>query len=349
MIGALLSHGAAAAKVRAMYAKRLTPEDFARIAAQRTVPDVVQFLKAHPGWRGAFDASFDETRRGPLEEGLRRHLLSEYTRIIRFIAREDRFITYDRILQSDMEQIMRFLRYAQVGRADDYRPDLPPSIYRQSRIDYDLLSHASTYEEMMQAVAGARFHGALSRLPLVSGGFPDYMSVEMIMRNHYYRELMNLVDKRYRGREYKLLREAVGAQADMINLTIIMRVRKFFPGQRDAVLPMLLPVRYKLTPAYVNRLYTAQTDESAEALLREGPYGKRLDDRRISRIEDFYYRFLFDFNRRILKSGIPTVYTPSAYLGLRDVELRNLIAAIECVRYGVSPDKAPAYLFGVPM
>ena len=340
MIISLMGLGAAATKVKAMYAKRLTPEDFASIAAKRSVPDVVDYLKAHPGWRGAFDGTFDETRRGPLEAGLRRYLLSEYMRILHYIGRQDRFIIYDRVLRTDMEQIMLFLRHAQAGRAVDYKVDLPALFLRQSRIDYGLLSRATTYIDMLGAVKNTRFHGSLSRLPADESGFPDYMSVEMIMRNHYYRELMDMVEKRYRGRVYKLLREAVGAQADMINLTIITRVRKFFPEQLDAVIPMLLPVRYKLSPAFVNRLYTAKTDEAAEALLRSSPYGKAFTSQQITHIEEYYYQFLYDFNRKILKQGIPTIYTPAAYLGLRDVELKNLIATIECVRYGVRPELA---------
>ena len=344
MIGRLLNYGAATAKVRAMYAKRLTAEDFSQIAALKSVRDVVDFLKVHPGWRGAFDGTFDETRRGPLEGGLRRHLSAEYVRILRFIGREDRFIVSDRILRTDMEQIMLFMRHARAGRSADYTPDLPPSLLRQSKIDYDMLSGASTYEEMLEAVSKTRFAAALSRLKAEAGGFPDYTSVEMIMRNHYYRTLMDMVEKRYGGSVYKLLREAVGRQADIINLTIIMRVRKFFPSQADSVISMLLPVRLKLTPAYINRLYSAKTDESAEALLRDGPYGRLFGEDQTIYSPDNYHRFLSDFNRKILGLGIPTVYTPAAYLNLRDVELKNLTALIECIRYGINPERMAAYL-----
>ena len=169
------------------------------------------------------------------------------------------------------------------------------------------------------------------------------------MRNHYYRALMDMVEKRYRGDTCKLLREAVGTQADMINLTIIMRVRRYFPEQLDAVIPMLLPVRYKLTPAFINKLYTTKTAEAAEELLRASPYGKVFTAYQLNHIEDYYYQFLYEFNRRILAGGIPNVYTPSAYLSLRDVELKTLTAAIECVRYGIKPAQAPTYMFGSPV
>ena len=348
MTGGTIRFGAVATKIKAMYAKRLTPEDFTTIAAMRGVPEVVSYLKEHPGWRRAFDGSFDETRRGPLEAGLRRYLMSEYLRILHYIDKDDRFITYDRVLRTDMEQIMLFLRYAQSGRTSEYRADLPAQLLRHSHIDYGLLSKSNSYNDMLEAVKNVRYYGALSRLPAGEDGFPDYTSVEMIMRNHYYHALMEIADKRYRGRTHALLRRAVGELADIVNITIIMRVRKYFPEQLDAVVPMLLPVRYKLSPAFVNRLYTAKTDEAAEELLRTSPYGKVFSAQQVAHIEEYYYQFIYDFNRRVL-AGPPNVYTPAAYLSLRDVELKNLISAIECVRYGVHPEKSSTYLFGIPL
>ena len=195
MIADLMNHGAAAVKVKAMYAKRLMPEDFSKIAALRSLPEVVSFLKEHPGWRGAFDGAFDETRRGPLEAGLRRYLLSEYMRILHYIHKEDRFILCDRVLRAEMEQIMLFLRHAGAGRAADYRASLSPLFRRHSRIDYDRLSGASSYGDMLGAVGRTCFHGALARLPAGENGFPDYTSVEMVMRNHYYRALFEMADE----------------------------------------------------------------------------------------------------------------------------------------------------------
>jgi V/A-type H+-transporting ATPase subunit C len=135
----------------------------------------------------------------------------------------------------------------------------------------------------------------------------------------------------------------------MINITIILRVRKFFPGKLDSVIALLLPVQYRLTPAFVNRLYSAATGEQASALLRESPYKKIFIAHDYAHIEDYYYQFLYDFNRRLLALGLPSVYTPAAYLSLREIELKNLTTAIECVRYGLQPSEAPTYLFGVPL
>ena len=45
----------------------------------------------------------------------------------------------------------------------------------------------------------------------------------------------------------------------------------------------------------------------------------------------------YRFNQRQLRAAVPTIYTPMAYLGLKEIELRNIISIIECIRYGVEP------------
>lgn len=348
MLGQLSQYGAVATKVRAMYANRLMPEDYKTIAAMRRVSDVFSFLKGHPGWRGALTGNLDEARASTLESALRHYLLEEYVRILHFIHREDRFILHDHTLRAEMEQIMNVLRLAHAGRISDFRADIPPMFEHQSRINFDKLSKAVNYADLLDAVKDTRFYKALARLPAGADGFPDYTTVEIVMRSHYFRELMDMIDKKYHGDMHDLLKESVGVQVDMINITIIMRVRRFFPNQIDTVLPMLLPVHYKLKPMFINQLYSAPTDERAEELLRQSPYGKVFSGRHYNYIEEYYYQFLYEFNRKLLSSGTPSVYTPVAYLNLREVELKNLIALIECVRYGIQPAQAPAFLFGVP-
>lgn len=348
MISQLIEYGAVATKVKAMYAKRLMPEDFQRIASLGKVSDVVSFLKGHPGWRGALRGQFDESRRGPLEAELRHFLLDEYLRILRYIGREDRFIMYNSILLTEMEQIMLFLRYARAGRAADYRFEAPPFFTRHSRIHFDILSKASTYEGMLAAVRDTSFYAPLARLPLSDDGFPIYTEVEVVMRSHYFRELMDMVEARYRGRTLSLLKESVGMEVDLINITTIMRVRRFSHGNADDVLPMLLPVRHKLKPAFINQLYMAPSDEEALALLRSSPYGKVFSAHDFTHIEEYYYQYLYEFNRKAITSGTPSIYTPVAYLSLRQVELKNLVNSIEFVRYGVQSYHVPDFLFGVP-
>ncbi len=346
MLSELFDYGAVATKVKAMYEKRLRPEDFLKMSSMKKVSDVVDFLKSHPGWKAAIPDGFTELRRGTLEAALRKYTLQEYFRIVRFLPRDDHFILHHYVMQAEMEQIMTFMRYARAGRASEYEANLPAVFARHSRIDFTALSKAVTYEDFLQAVRRAKFHDALQRLVPEEGGFPSYTAIEAVVRGNFFRTQMTYIDRHYSGRMHDTLKEAIGVQIDMININTIMRIRRFKENDQD-YLSFILPVRYRLRPAFLQQLHAVKGDEEALHLLQQSSYGKFFSSHSFTYMEEYYYQFLFEFNTRHMNEGIPSVYTPVAYLSLRDVELKNLINVIEFVRYGISPSQAPAYLFGV--
>ncbi|MDR0671765.1 MAG: V-type ATPase subunit, partial [Oscillospiraceae bacterium] len=67
MLGQLIDYSAVATKVRAMYSRRLMPEDYLKIASFKRVSEVVTYLRNHHGWSGALSGSQEEPRRSSLE------------------------------------------------------------------------------------------------------------------------------------------------------------------------------------------------------------------------------------------------------------------------------------------
>ncbi len=348
MLSELFDYGAVATKVRAMYKNRLRPEDFAQITSMKKVADVVTFLRGHPGWKGAFDEGFKETRRRPLEDRLRQFVLSDYYSILHFLPRDDRFILQYRVLSAEMDELMLFLQLARAGRAAEYQCHMPDLFLRHSRFQFAELSRAKNYADFLAAAKRTKFYEALLRIAPDDGDYPSYTAVETIVRSHYFRQLFAYIDKHYKGRVRELLREAIGSQVDLINISTVVRIRHFHPNNDRELYAYLLPVHYKLRPSFIRSLYEADSDEQVMTLLSASAYGKFFSSQEFSHIEEYYYQFLYAFNRRHISDGIPSVYTPMAYLSLRDVELKNLINSIEFVRYGIAPSRAPAFLFGVP-
>ena len=53
MTGGQAQYGALAAKVKALYGKRLRLEDFQHMAAFKSEAEVLEYLRAHPSWSRA--------------------------------------------------------------------------------------------------------------------------------------------------------------------------------------------------------------------------------------------------------------------------------------------------------
>ncbi len=348
MISRFIKYGGLTGKVRAMYGNRLKSDDFKKLASINTVPEIAMFLKAHPGWSGALDElTMADIHRGSLEARLRNHLLDEYQRIFKFMSREDRPIMAYPITRTEIDQIMLFLRFLKAGRPQDYVFSAPSFYENHSRIDFDALRECTSYAGFLDVMRGSPYFPPLVALTLPGGEIPEYPVVETVLRAQYYHTFLTAVDKHYRGEIQSILRRSVGMQIDILNITRVVRLRRYFQIAGKDIWNYLIPVHFKLKPAYIEALFAAPDEQGAQEILNSGPYGKLFSAHSFTYIEEYYYQQLYDFNHAYIHSGVPSVYTAIAYLTLRDIELKDLINVIELVRYGTSVDRAPTKIVSI--
>lgn len=346
MLKRLSRYGALATKVRAIWGSRLTREDFARLLEMKSVQELAQFLKSHPGYAPGLTAVDAKTvRRMELENALRAYVLRQYLRLFHYVSREDAPLLRYPVVRAEMEQVMAFMRVASAGRSGEYTFRLPPFFNRHSRIKYAALSQAATYDQMLEAVRETEFYPALLRLRREDGGFPPYILVENAMRSYYFRALLDLIRARTAGESQRILLDLSGLLVDRINVAATLRILRFFPALRGDAASYRLPVTYKLDAAFLHTLAQAADAESAKRLLGETAYGRYFRSAEGLGINDTFSEIFWDMARRVL-TGLPGIHTPLAYIMLREIELQNLIHVIECVRYGVPSAQGWAYLTG---
>jgi len=342
-----IKYGAAAAKVRAMYGKRLRREDFEQIAGMKSVPEVAAFLRNQPLWGGALDAvDVNTLSRDKLEHILKRHFLLTYLRLFGYVEREEQALLRFPVLMVENEEIMRFMRLAMNGRADRYTYDLPAYFNHYSKIHYERLSAAVTYDDMLGAVRGTEFYESLVHIRPEDGGFPTYLEVETVVRRYNFRSRCRLAEKKG-GKAGALLREAIGVQADWINILLIMRFLENYQCLIPNITTYLLPGGAHLDAADLRVLYSAEsTGKMRELLFRHKRYGRFLRERQDLGMHMEILARLYQqrFFRKHIVMEMPSLFTPVAFYHLFDNELRNLIHSVECVRYRLTPEETAYFL-----
>lgn len=347
MLNGLGTYGAVAVKIRAMWGKRLTSDDYRRLLSMRSVPEIAAFLRAHPGWSGALDRiNVATVHRAELEMALRRHNVEKYLKLFPYLPRRDHHLIRYPVLSVELEQIMRFMTLASIGRAQDYVFNMPQFFDRYSKIRYQELSAAVTYEDMLEAVREAEFYRALLRLKPENGGFPDYTTVETTMYSYYFRSVEKRIEENIRGRLREDMLTAIRMQADLRNIETIMRVKRYYPQHEAQLFSYLIPIRGNIRPDQLKAVYAAQDWDGIMRALSGTVYGRYFSKYEFEDIDQYYFAILYDFNTRNIAMGVPSVFIPMCYLFLQQVELSNLIHVIESVRYGLSPDNAARLLIG---
>lgn len=337
--------GALAAKVRAMYGRRLLYSDLVHMASMPDVPAVLDYLR-HTSWAPAVEKLEGKPKaRVFLEPVLRDQVREEYLRLSWFVPRDDKLLLSYPVLRAELDAIMACLR--QIKAAQDLEEvPLPQRFLLHSRMDYQALASCMTYDGLIAAAEQTIYAGALRHLrPAPPQRIPDYQMAESMLRTVYFSHLSRLVERHYGGEVRQTLLRFLGTQADLQNIIHILRLKRYFPEERDH-LPYLLPFHLRMDPAQLAQLFAAPTLDAAFALLRETPYAQAFGDPDVSEVEDYYRRAMCRLYRRQLTTGAPSVCTAISYLNLKDAETSVLIGVIESVNYGAPFDDRFARLIG---
>lgn len=342
MIGALMDYGALCTKAKALYGKRLRLSDFNRIAACHDVAEVAELLRSHPAWSASAQRLSGGVYIGrvELELALWQQFREDYNSLLHFIPRRDRELMDFPILLQEQRAILAALRRLQAGH-----PLSPPPTATRGRLDWKGLLSCTDLDGLIAASERTIYAPALRRLRPSGGGLPDYATAEILLRSVYFSHMYRVIQHNYSGQVRQVLQRSYGEQIDLINIIHILRLKTYFPGQQD-YLPLLFPFNYHLRPELIRQLCAAPDVDGVFALLRDTPYAKAFEHVEVGEVEDYYRRAFYQFNRRQLVSGSPSVFAAVAYLNLKELELRALVGMVEAVKYGVACDLSFAQLIG---
>ncbi len=345
MILRLMKYGGVSAKVRAMYGKRLTAGDYASIKSAGSVSAVASYLK-NTGWSDALKRVFPATvTREELESALRVGVYDEYTRIYKFMSREDHPMMDYMLEKLEIDEIFDFTRCLSVGKPDDYQCHLPDFYRRHSRLDFDRFTSCRNFGQFITFLTGSQYYKPLERLFRENGGvLPEQPLIEVVLNTQYFSRIFSIIKKNYSRDVALALERGFGMQIDMMNIASIIRIKQYFPNMNDEILSYLLPFYHRLRPAFISKLISAQSAGDVFDLLKTSGYRKLFSENSFASIDAYTTRQLYSFYRKILLSAAPSVLTPIAYMYVRGTEVTNIINITECIYYGVGPDEAGIYL-----
>ena len=342
MIGALMDYGALCTKAKALYGKRLRLADFNRIAACHDVAEVAEYLRGHPAWSASAQRLTGGVYIGrlELELALWQQFREDYRSLLHFVPRGDKALMAFPVLLQEQRAILSALRRLQAGH-----PLSTPQAVVHSALDWKGLLNCTDLDGLIAAASRTIYAPALQRLRPSGGGLPDYATAEILLRSVYFSHMYRTIEHTYAGQVRQVLLRAYGEQVDLLSLIHILRLKTYFPGQRD-YLPLLFPFNYHLRPPLIQALCAAPDADGVFALLRDTPYAKAFEHVEVSEVEDYYRRAFYRFNRQQLLSGPPSIFAAVAYLNLKELELRALVGMVEAVKYGVPCDLSFAQHMG---
>ncbi len=347
MIRQTMKYGGAAAKVRSMYGRRLRPEDYAALLAMHGVREAAEYLRGFKSYTDVLrGVDISSLGRAELERVLSGALNDEFIRIYRFMSKEDHPLLGRLIERAEIDEILSFLRAWDPSLDQEYVCRMPDYFLKYSSIDFKKLEHATDFEQFWSELEHSKYYLPLANLPRDRGSSPEYPLAKSVMDAKYYSDLFTLIDRHYSGDVALKLREGYGAEVDLLNIVAVLRIKTYFPTMEDDLRGYLLPVGGKEREKFIDALVAAPDAQAALEVVKSSPYRTLFSYGTYRTIDNYAEMYLYRFNRKIMTAPVPSVYTPLAYLYLKQTEVQNLVKIIECIHYGMTPEEAGVILPG---
>lgn len=344
-----LSSNAILTKARAMYGKRLKPENYRELLNRHSVSEVAAYLKTETAYAATLTGIQENlVHRGQLENLLRRDTLRKYARLTRYEYTKDNGFYRYFIVNLEAEQILTCLRLMNSGLTDSYIETLPGYLMDYLSFDVIRLAHARSFDDILEVLAKTEYYGVLLPFRPAPGARPDLFGCEFALRQFFYDKTFELIDKHCSGEQNKRLREIFMMQIELGNISSIYRLKRYFHADPEEIETRILRTHDARFDRRMDALVATKTAEDMLTLLnRSHRHNVYATDGEFSFIEHANQRRRYAVNRRFVSYSIYPAVVFASYLILSQIEIDNLTSIIEGIRYKV-PESELARLLVIP-
>lgn len=348
-MGNLLAYSGIVTKLRAMEAKLLTDENFEEIAVLHSVPEVVQYLKDHSSYSDVLNQLDDkQLHRSSIEKVLTKGLYHEYSKIYSFCNMEQRKFMKLFIKHYEVDLIKYCLRTVLHEQSDVLELSYKKTFFdKYSNISVDRLLSSQTVEELIDSLQNTEYYTPLCSLKnLPSITLFDY---DLALDQYYFSILWKDRKKLLKKKELEIYTRDFGSQIDLLNLQWIYRAKRYYHMSSADVYKLLIPVQYKLSTDFIKELVESPDAEAFKTLLRKTVYAKYAvfaDAEKTQTAEQIYMKCMYHLLTRDRRKNPYSIASINSYLFMKEEEIKKLTTAIECIRYGLTPEETLTYVGG---
>ena len=325
------TYTAAAAKVRALFGGILNENVYDDLLGKKSVAEIAAYLKSNTIYKEAlFDISSNGIHRGNLEFLLKKQFAMEVNRIYLHIPKEKIGFFSDFDLDFEIDFLKAIIRsYLTEG---SFFGDFSGFDFgRGQEFDFSSLIKSRDLDELLQKLKKTKVSKYI--LPLLSDKDPALIqAIETNLDLFYFNNTYNSAEKNLSADEFAFVRDFLGTRADLYNIVLILRAKKYFNQAREQIIPHIINKYNRINSDFIYKMADSKDFSETLALLSKTDYKKLAEDSGFDILGKKYY--LSKYIRRIHKSV--DFKAILYYFQLKKMDIENIITITESVRYGYS-------------
>lgn len=339
MAGRLLAFSGIITKSKAMKSNLLTKAEFEQMINMSSVSDIIVFLKEHEGYRGIFE-NMEIIHRGQIEHELIHSLQMTYAKLYRFARVKQRNLIRMFFYRFEILVIRECLQG--ISRGEElFDLSLFEEFFRKhSEIDLAKISSADTIDSFIEALRGTNYYEILKEVQNVPN--PELFDFETRLDVYYFEKMWKIKDKYLSGRERRAFTDIIGREIDLLNLIWIYRFKTYFDTDNGKIMKSIIPIQYKLTKRMVADMVAADGIPELNEMIKNCPYHRLFHEEDINKdeLEHSYRSYIDRVYKEHAQANEMSIIPIYLFLHMKEREMDKLTTAIECVRYGLTPDRS---------
>lgn len=168
--------------------------------------------------------------------------------------------------------------------------------------------------------------------------FFDLFISKYYMKSEEYKKCVEQIyeESKKFGKE---LTNMIGEKIDLLNLTYIFRLKKYYHMPEEEIRKYLIDVRHNLNNETIESLIRANTFEEMTSILQSTTYKKIVEKLNENKVENAINKYLYSKYKKIFIKSKYNICTVIAYMYLEEYQKTNIINILGGINYNLSKDE----------
>ena len=320
----------------------LSKGEWDKVTGYKNVPQVIEFLKKRAAYREEMSSyKSNDLHRSDLEIILDRYCVNEIEDMLHYFSGsyKDFFKTF--LMEYEISDLDLILRT--ISRKDGIQDIEKLFVHseRWSEANYHKLLNSHDTAQFIEALRDTNYYVALKTMS-AEDVLKREFHMEMKLYMTFYSELMSKASK-LKEKDQEIAKDMIGTKIDFINAQWIYRAFKYYEISPEEILIYSLPNGKKLSYRKLKQLsYSKNIEELMKGIEKCLGYAlfKNQNDAFIDCMTD---RYLYKYACNIDKDN-ESIASSIAYIMLLEIEVNDLVALTEGIRYQLEEGDISRYL-----
>ena len=320
----------------------LSKSEWHKLSQFHEVPEVIEFLKKRPGYKDEMmHYKTNDLHRMDLEIILDRYCVKEIEAMLHYFSGSYKEFFKTFLMEYEISDLDLILRT--ISKEDEIKgiQDLFVHSEKWSLAHYNKLIGCKNTTQFIEALRGTCYYEALktmSKEDVIRREFHMEMKLYMV----FYNELMEKAS-RLKAKDQQIARKMIGAKIDFINAQWIYRALKYYDISPEEILIYSLKNGNKLSYHKLKKLSYAKNIEAFKRLAEQYLGYALFTTPNDAFLDSMTDRYLYKFTCHLDEDN-ENIAASLAYISLLGIEMNDLIALTEGIRYKIGEGDLDRYL-----